>query len=145
MEITLRDIDRSSWQKCCGLKVAESQKNFVAPNMYSLAQAAYEPDTYPMGIYLDGELVGFVMWCFDSDIPGWEMVRLMVDEEHQHKGIGEAAVKKLLQLVTAKLGHIVMYTSAEPTNANAIALYEKLGFKKNGRFIYGEVMLETQL
>jgi hypothetical protein len=45
MEIKLREIDRSSWGKCCELKV-EANQNFVASNSYSLAQAAYEPDTY---------------------------------------------------------------------------------------------------
>lgn len=145
MNITLREIDRSSWEKCCGLKVSENQRSFVASNTYSLAQAAYEPDTYPMGIYQDNEMVGFLMWDFDSDTGVWEMCRLMVDEKHQHKGIGEAAVRKLLQLITAKLGHIMFYTSAEPENVNAISLYEKVGFRKNGRIVYDEVMMEIQL
>lgn len=145
MEIKIREIDRSSWEKCCDLKVAQGQKNFVASNAYSLAQAAYEPDTYPMGIFLDDEIVGFLMWDFDSDIGVWEMCRLMVDEKYQRQGIGAAAIRKLLQLVAAKLGHIVFYTSAEPTNEHAIALYEKVGFRKNGRIVYDEIMMEIQL
>jgi diamine N-acetyltransferase len=144
MEIKLREIDRSSWEKCCELKVGANQ-NFVASNSYSLAQAAYEPDTYPLGIYRDDEMVGFIMWDFDSVINVWEMCRLMVDEKYQRQGIGETAVRKLLQLVTAKLGHIVFYTSAEPENEVAISLYEKIGFKKNGRIVYDEVMMEIQL
>lgn len=145
MDIKLREIDRSSWEKCCDLKVAENQRAFVASNTYSLAQAAYEPDTYPMGIYLNNEMVGFLMWDFDSNEMVWEMCRLMIDEKHQRKGIGEAAVRKLLQLVTAKLGHIVFYTSADPANEDAISLYEKIGFKKNGRIVYDEIMMEILL
>lgn len=145
MNIKLVEIDRSNWEKCCELRVAENQKRFVASNTFSLAQAAYEPDTYPMGIFLDNEMVGFLMWDFDSNIGVWEMCRLMIDENYQHQGIGEAAIRKLLQLVSAKLGHIVYYTSADPENVNAIALYEKVGFKKNGRIVYDEVMMEIQL
>jgi diamine N-acetyltransferase len=145
MDIKLREIDRSSWEKCCALKVSEDQKNFVASNTYSLAQAAYEPDTYPMGIYFDEEMVGFLMWDYDSDIGVWEMCRLMIDVRHQRKGIGEAAVRKLLELISSKIGHIIFYTSAEPANENAISLYEKVGFKKNGRIVYDEVMMEIQL
>lgn len=145
MEVKLREIDRSTWLKCCNLKVASNQKSFVAPNTYSLAQAAYEPDTYPMGIFSDNELVGFLMWDFDGDEGVWEMCRLMVDEKHQGKGIGKAAVQKLLELVTNKIGPVLFYTSAEPENAEAIGLYEKLGFQKTGKVIGGEVVLAKQL
>jgi diamine N-acetyltransferase len=145
MEIKLREIDRSSWEACCNLELADGQYDFVAPNTYSLALAAYEPDVYPMGIWRDGVMVGFIMYDFDSEIGSWEMCRLMVDKKYQRQGIGEAAVKKLLQLVRAKHGPVMFSTSAEPENEAAITLYEKLGFKKNGRIVYGEVMLELQL
>ncbi|MEN6521283.1 MAG: GNAT family N-acetyltransferase [Armatimonadota bacterium] len=145
MEVKIRDIDRSTWNKCCNLKVAPNQQEFVALNSYSLAQAAYEPDTYPMGIFCDDEMVGFLMWGFDIDTGVWEMCRLMIDENHQSKGVGKAAVQQLMDLVRNKLGHIMFYTSTDPNNTVAISLYEKMGFRKNGRFLYDEIMLETQL
>jgi diamine N-acetyltransferase len=145
MEIKLREIDRSSWEACCNLEVEESQKGFVAPNTFSLAQAAYEPDACPMGIWRDGVLVGFIMYDFDSELCSWGMCRLMVDKKYQRQGIGEAAVKKLLEWVRAKHGPVMFCTSAEPENVPAITLYEKLGFKKNGRIVYDEVMMEIQL
>lgn len=145
MNIEFKTIDRSNWSKCVDLKVAKEQREFVASNTYSLAQAAYEPDTYPFGIYLDGEMVGFIMYDYDSELNVWEMCRLMVDEKHQGKGIGRQAVQKLLEHVTGKHGHIMFYTSAEPENTAAIGLYEKLGFRKNGRIVYDEVMMGIQL
>jgi len=145
MEVKLREIDRSTWEQCCDLRVSVPQREFVASNAYSLAQAAYEPDTYPMGIFCDGALVGFIMWDFDLETGGWELTRFMVDEKQQKKGIGEAALRELLNLVTKKRGHIMFYTSAHPDNAVAIGLYEKLGFRKNGRIAYDEVVLEKQL
>jgi diamine N-acetyltransferase len=145
MDIKLRAIDRSLWEACCALKVSEGQRNFVAPNAYSLAQAAYEPDTYPMGILADGALAGFVMYDFDSDANLWNMCRLMVDEKHQKKGIGEKAIRLLLDYVTARHGHVEFHTSAEPENGVAIALYEKLGFEKTGEMVGGEVDMKIQL
>lgn len=145
MEIKLRAIDRSLWEACCMLKVSEGQRKFVAPNAFSLAQAAYEPDTYPLGILADGALVGFAMYGFDSDMNQWNMCRLMVDESHQKKGIGERAIRLLLDYVTARHGHVAFHTSAEPENAVAIALYEKMGFEKTGAMIEGEVDMRIQL
>ncbi len=145
MDVILRAIDRSNWDKCCSLTVSSAQRAFVASNAYSLAQAAYEPDTWPMGIFCDGELVGFLMWDFDSEHAMWEMLRLMVDEAYQGKGIGRAAVCKLLELVTAKVGHVPFYTSADPENAAALALYESLGFRRTGEIVYDEVQMVKQL
>lgn len=145
MKIEFKKIDKSNWLKCAELKVSPEQRNFVASNSFSLAQAAYEPDTFPFAIYNNDEMVGFIMYDYDSDIGVWEMCRLMVDERFQGQGIGRAAVEKLLKLVTEELGHIMFYTSAEPTNICAISLYEKMGFKKNGRIVYDEVMMELQL
>ena len=145
MEIKLRQIDRSLWDTCCQLRVSEGQRSFVASSAYSLAQAAYEPDTHPMGILRDGELVGFVMYDFDSDGNVWNMCRLMVDEKFQKQRIGETAIGLLLEYVRARHGHVLFHTSAEPENAVAIALYEKMGFQKTGRIVCGEVDLEIQL
>lgn len=145
MGIKLRPIDRSLWEACCTLKVSEKQRGFVAPNTYSLAQAAYEPDTYPMGILADGALAGFVMYDFNSDTNCWGMCRLMVDEKHQKKGIGEKAIRLLLDYVTARHGHVEFHTSAEPENAVAIALYEKMGFQRTGEMVCGEVDMKIQL
>jgi len=145
MEIKLRPIDRSLWEACCTLKASEKQRGFVAPNTYSLAQAAYEPDTFPMGILEDGALAGFIMYDFDSDLNSWEMCRLMVDEKHQKKGIGEKAIRLLLDYVTARHGHVEFHTSAVQGNAVAIALYEKMGFQKTGEIVGGEVVMKIQL
>ncbi len=145
MEVTLRAIDRSNWDKCCRLTVSAAQRAFVASNAYSLAQAAYEPDTWPMGIFCEGELVGFLMWGFDSEHCVWEVYRLMVDEAHQGRGIGRAALQKLLELVRKKHGSVLLHIGANPDNAVALALYESMGFRRNGQNAYGEVVLELPL
>ena len=145
MEIEFREIGRSNWHECVELELHEGQDNFVASNAYSLAQAAYEPDMFPFAIYRDGVMVGFIMYGYDPDLKVWEMCRLMVDKKYQGQGVGRAAVEKLKELVAEKLGHIMFYTSAEPSNEVAIGLYEKLGFQKNGRIVYGEVMMEIRL
>lgn len=58
MNIEFRKIDRSNYNECIELKISEDQKRFVASNMYSLVQAAYEPNLYPLGIYKE-----ITRWC----------------------------------------------------------------------------------
>lgn len=57
--IELKRIDRENFRPCVRLEVKEEQKNFVASNMYSIAQAYAEPECEPLAIYAGGELVAF--------------------------------------------------------------------------------------
>jgi diamine N-acetyltransferase len=44
MKIELKEIDKTNYQDCIDLKVKTDQQGFVASNMISLVEAAYEPD-----------------------------------------------------------------------------------------------------
>ena len=43
MKVTLKDIDRENFRAAVKLEVNEDQKNFVAPNVFSIAQSKVEP------------------------------------------------------------------------------------------------------
>lgn len=148
MNIQFREIDRSNYNECINLKVSENQKRFVATNIYTLVQAAYEPNFYPLGIYKDNKMVGFILYDFDYDINGWSMSRFMIDESYQNQGIGKIALKKFLELFVNKYGHLKLYTSAEVDNKVALAMYEKAGFEKKEVFEYefeGEKYIEHRM
>lgn len=145
MSIELKAIDKSNWLQCVGLEVEEAQKNFVAPNSFSLAQANYEDNIYPYAIYDKNTMVGFLMYDFDKELGMWGMCRLMIDKQFQKKGFGKDAIAKLLELVKEKHGSVEFYTSVEPENVIATKLYESLGFVKNGKIFYDEIMLTIQL
>ena len=136
MMIEFKPIDRTNYQECIDLSVSEEQKNFVAPNMVSLVQAAYEPDFYPLGVYDEGKMVGFILYDFDYDLKGWSMSRFMVDEKYQNKGIGKKALKEFIHFFIYKHGRLPLYTSAEVDNSIAIGLYEHSGFEKQEEFEY---------
>ena len=150
--IEFKPIDRTNYNECLELKVAEEQKKFVAPNIDSLVQAAYEPDFYPIGIYEGGKMVGFILYDFDYELNGWSMSRFMVDEKYQNKGIGNAALKAFIDFFTYKHGRLPLYTSAEVDNTVVIALYEKYGFERQEVFeyesdgrTYREIRMKIQL
>ncbi|MCY6356330.1 GNAT family N-acetyltransferase [Clostridium sp. ZS2-4] len=88
MNIEFKQIDRTNYNECIELSLNEEQKKFVAPNMFSLVESAYEPNLYPLGIYNDGKMVGFILYDFDVELDGWSMSRFMVDVKYQNQGFG---------------------------------------------------------
>jgi hypothetical protein len=52
--IELKEIKEENFRECIRLNVSESQKNFVASNVYSIAQAyIHYGSAFPYGIYQD--------------------------------------------------------------------------------------------
>ncbi|MEH7110592.1 GNAT family N-acetyltransferase [Bacillus sp. JJ1764] len=136
MNIEFRPIDKSNYNECIELSLNEAQAKYVAPNYFSLVQAAYEPNLYPLGIYSDNKMVGFILYDFDEELNGWSMSRFMIDANEQNKGIGKMALHKFLDFFTNKYGHLQLYTSTSVDNPIAISLYEKFGFEKKEVFEY---------
>lgn len=147
VSIELRQIDRDNWQACCRLSLFEEQQSrgWVASNSYYLAQAAYQPDNFPMGIYLDGVMVGFLIWMLDQRLGGWELCGLMVDRRYQRRGIARRAVMQLMEHLRNRLGSIVLSVCVDPENTAAAALFEALGFVDTGRIEYEERVFQQQL
>ncbi|MCT6926325.1 GNAT family N-acetyltransferase [Metasolibacillus sp.] len=142
MMIQFKEIDRKNFWDVIDLKVAEKQKNFVASNLFSLAQAKAYPECVCQAIYVEEVLVGFVMYCIDEDDQEYWIYRLMIDEKFQGKGYGKAAMEKLIVHIKKDVNHHVIYLSFEPKNHLAKRLYEKLGFKPDGRVIDGEIVYQ---
>jgi len=136
MKIEFKVIDRTNYNQCIELKTSEEQKRFVASNIFSLVQSAYEPNLYPLGVYKNNKMVGFILYDFDDEINGWSMSRFMIDEKFQNQGIGKATLQKFIEFFIEKYGHVQLYTSAEVDNTIAIDLYEKIGFEKKEVFEY---------
>ncbi|MBL8967917.1 MAG: GNAT family N-acetyltransferase [Spirochaetaceae bacterium] len=76
---------------------------------------------HPLGICLDGEMTGFILYDFDKDLDGWSMSRFLIDRRHQGKGLGRLALKTFLEYSREKRGDVELHTSAETSNAPPIA------------------------
>jgi diamine N-acetyltransferase len=143
-KITLKTITSDNWRECIKLNVGDNQKQFVASNMYSLAESAFEPDDklIPLGIY-DGEnMVGFLMYgCPTYENSTWEICRLMIDKNHQKKGYGRAAMEAAIERISNEPDCDAIYTSYEPNNEVAAKLYADLGFLDTGQMLEGEVLV----
>ncbi|MBQ4898808.1 GNAT family N-acetyltransferase [Paenibacillus sp. Marseille-P2973] len=142
--IQLKEIDRNNFFDVIKLSVAEEQKDFVATNLFSLAQAKAFPECICLAIYDDDVLVGFTMYCIDEDDHEYWIYRLMIDAKHQSKGYGRAAMELLIDRIKEDEQHRVIHISFEPNNVQAKHLYEKLGFEADGRVIDGEVVYKLE-
>lgn len=140
VDVELREITRENWRACVRLKVAPGQERMVATNAVSLAQASYEPECVPLAVYEGETMVGFVMYARD---PGDQQVwvyRLMIDEQHQRRGYGRAALLRLIERLRAQPDCESVSISYLEDNEAARQLYASIGFRETGQVIDGEAV-----
>ncbi len=134
----VRDADVDS---LIALSITPEQARFVATNAKSLAQAAYKPAGRPMGLYSNGEPVGFLLlWDArrDPDEPADQLYiwRLMIDARYQRQGHGQAAMRWLIG-EARRMGVAQIALSHLPENPVG-AFYEGFGFAYTGKVNDGE-------
>ncbi|NLW52659.1 MAG: GNAT family N-acetyltransferase [Tissierellia bacterium] len=150
--ITLNTITWDNWQACLRLKVTEEQDDFIASNMFILAQsyvALLNDDLPPMTFAInDGDkVIGFLMMGYDSreesefDEASYSVVRFMIDKSEQGKGYGKKAFHKTLEYIkTFPQGEATaVYLSYDPKNDVAKKMYADFGFIETGYEDEGEV------
>ena len=143
----IRPVTKENWQDLIDLKVRDDQKNFVASNLYSIAESQFgfdfegHWDYYAFGIYGGDTPVGFLMYGFNFSHPSQQayIQRLMVDEKFQGKGYGRFGMQKMLEIFRADERIKEVSISYEPENDTARKLYASLGFAETGRIIEDEV------
>lgn len=156
----LRNIDFQNVNSISALSVREDQREFVAPNWLSLAEAYVVLSdgawAQAFGLYEGDEPVGFVMFGYDSlDDPeeppvakgNYCLWRFMIDQKHQGRGLGKQAMQVCLDyLRTRPFGPAEkVWLSYEPENAAARSLYHRFGFRENGQRCGEEIVAERDL
>ena len=144
MEVELREITSDTVRAICDLEVAEGQREFVAPNAVSIAEAHFVPAHWMRAVYADGEPAGFVLTYELPDESTYYLWRFMVANGHQRRGIGRRAMELLLDRWRS-LGATAASLSVVPSNPDAIAFYESLGFRLTGEEEHGEVVMRADL
>jgi diamine N-acetyltransferase len=143
--VTLRDITRDNFQQCVGLEVRDDQKTFVATNVYSIAQTTVEPTFIAQAVYHGDEMVGFCMYGRDTDEDCYCVGRLMIDQRHQGKGYGRAAMREAIRRMREQPDCREIALSVAPENTGAQKLYESLGFVKTGEVAHGEEVMRLRV
>lgn len=119
------------------LSLDEEQRDLVASNAKSLAEAYADSRLVPLAIY-DGSargvespaedlLVGFTMY---GVLEGFGyIIRLMIDSRHQRKGYGRAAMVEVIRRLRLSPEVEAIATSCRKVNLPAATLYQSLGFQ----------------
>lgn len=145
--VNLSKITRSNWVACAQLKLASEQEGLLAPNVYSIAEWHFEPHYTPRAIYADDRLVGFLMYCVETDPPDpllYWLFRFMIDREHQGQGFGKAALRLAIDEMT-QAGANRIRTMHRPRNTVASRLYRSAGFVEVGTLDDGDTALELRV
>jgi diamine N-acetyltransferase len=149
--VTLRPIDEANRREVEALRVSAAQKRFVSSVAESLAEAAAEPDgrAISWALYSDETPVGFVMVSDEVGSSAYiahYLWKLLVDERHQRRGFGTAALDLVVDYFRARPGVDVLWTSAGRGDGSPIPFYERYGFEQTGEIVFDdEVLLRLPL
>jgi len=153
MTVTLRALTDENSADVLALRVAPEQLRFVGSVADALADAAEFPEASPWyrAIYDDEEPVGFVMLSWDvTPVPGkiigpWFLWKLLIDERHQRRGYGRAALSRVVEMVR-DAGATELLTSYTTGEGEPWPFYERFGFVPTGeRDDAGEIILSLDL
>ena len=158
--IQFKEITNANIWKVCALEPFEEQKDFVAENIQSLAEAYATRNegnnALPLAVYDDDDLVGFVMIGKgtvgeenESDLirENYSLWRLMIDKNYQGRGLGKQTIDAAVALIrTFPFGEAKkVWLSYEPENTRARDIYRKYGFVENGEMCGNEIVAVYEL
>ncbi len=155
-EVSLREVTADNVRAVVKLRVAPSQQGFVADNATSIAQAHFHADAWYRAIFVGDEPAGFVMISDHlqrpdpSGVPEHErdqlyLWRFMIDERHQGRGIGQAALEQVMAHGRTLGAYRWFVTSYVKGPGSPLPFYERLGFVATGEEDDGEWVLKRPL
>jgi len=144
-KVTLREVTSQNLGAVLALEVFDEQRNFVASNARSIAQAHFYKEAWFRAIYADDVPVGFLM-LHDENLRDevrqndyYFLWRLMIDKRHQKLGFGRQAVRLLIEHVKQRPNAKTLLSSFRSGQNSPEGFYTKLGFKRTGHEHDGEI------
>ena len=158
--IRFEEITNKNIWKVCALEPFEEQRNFVAENIQSLAEAYATRNegnnALPLAVYNDDDLIGFIMIGKgtvgnpdESDLikENYCLWRLMIDKKYQGQGLGRQTMDAAMDLIrTFPFGEAKkVWLSYEPENTRARDIYLKYGFAETSEMCGNEIIAVYEL
>ena len=143
--VSLRKISEETVLAICNLSVHENQKQFVALNSVSIAQAHYSKYSWLRAIYADDVPVGFMMLLECPEKDKYFLCRFMIDARFQGMGFGKKALILLIKYIRSKPNVKELLTSVCQNDGGPQAFYEKMGFELTGSYEDDEAVMRLIL
>jgi histidinol dehydrogenase len=151
-QVQLRPVTADNCDALGSLQVAAHQVAYVAPNWKSLAQVSYMGTCGSAHAIYAGEVpVGLaLLWDCRTEPDEAERAerlyvwRLMIDERHQGRGYGRAAMQ-LVEAHALQIGLTQIALSHVPDNHAAAGFYQSLGYAYTGKTNEGELEMLLDL
>jgi diamine N-acetyltransferase len=132
-KVTLRKITAKTVRTICNLTVSDAQKNFVAPNAVSIAQAYFSKAAWFRAIYVGETPVGFVMLTENPKRGQYYLWRFMIDAKYQGRGYGKKALELIIKRAMRNPKAKTLYVSVVRAKVSAEELYKSFGFEFTGK------------
>ena len=126
--IHLRDITKTNLISIIDLDVSEEQKDQVASNSVSIAQAHYSNSAWFKGIFNDDIAIGFVMLDLIKEENKCFLWRFMIDKKYQGRGYGKMALTQVIHYIKSLKVYDEIKTSYVPKKNDAKGFYKNFGF-----------------
>lgn len=144
LEVELQAITPALRVSVVALEVEPEQRRFVTPVEHYLELCDWKGSPWrPFAVLERSEVVGFVMHGVDPDDDSAWIGGLVIDRNHQRRGVGRAVVDLLVARATADGRASAL--SYEPANTVAKTLYERAGFVETGEREGDEVVARRPL
>ncbi|MFX1418901.1 MAG: GNAT family N-acetyltransferase [Promethearchaeota archaeon] len=149
----LKKITKINLRSILNLDVKPGQKNLVASNAVSIAEAHFNKDAWFRAIYADKNPIGFVM-ISDSSLkhksnpnhrPSYFLWRFMIDAKHQGNNYGKEAMKIIIDHVKSRPNAEELLLSHSKLDGHAGEFYKRCGFEYTGGEIGDELVMRLKL
>ena len=143
--ISFRNITSDNWKECINLKISDDEKDFIWPNVYSIAESQFYPKAVSKAIYDDEQMVGYTMFGEDEDDSNLFYIdRLMISKDFRNKGHAFEAIQLIIK-EAIKNGFNAIATSVDPKNNKMQSLLKKADFYSKNEFDNGEIIFYYQV
>ena len=143
--LNLREITQANLRAICDLDVHPCQRDYVASNVFSIAQAFVEPRAWLRAIYASETPVGFVMLHEESEVGRYFLWRLMIDARYQRSGYGRAALDLVVEHVRGLPNATELRSSYVEGEEAPGDFYRAYGFVETGEREHDEVVIRLAL
>lgn len=133
--ISLHSITEDNWLAIARIEHAPGQGRFVGDALEILARAyVYRAHrARALAVYAGEKPVGILLVRdLDEEPACYDLQELLIDQRHQNKGYGQAALRLLLQKLKAEGKYPRVDLYVERKDLAAIHVYQKVGFVDTG-------------